>query len=453
MHSIVTAALLLGFAFATPTSPDPITALHGLELEHTRLESTLRELELRRAIPSKIKSTQQRITESETRIREHLERNGGEALRQSYRASELFRREFGYVSGRALPDRSRNPIAGANALQTITQTDYPRDHVVIARDGRIFADTFNQDPSFKLKLTVLRPGMQEFEPYPSLEEQARFNHIHALKIDSQDRLLILDSGNSTKTSNVHPKIYVYDLKTGARLPELDYAFPPEVGGKGSLFNDLTVDEGRKHVYLTDTSARAGKPALVVYDFAHKRSRRVLEKHASVVAGPHWTFFDSNGGKPWKLVLGIYAVRVAVDGIVYDSLRDRVYYAPNNGGRVFAIPAADLANWELASDAIAARVFKVAETPMTDGMTVDGQGRLYLTDPEHSAVVRLDPETGELKTLIREPGRIQLISSLSFGADGKLYFATFPIQELLMKSEAQILRLKRKFPVLALTVGQ
>jgi sugar lactone lactonase YvrE len=87
------------------------------------------------------------------------------------------------------------------------------------------------------------------------------------------------------------------------------------------------------------------------------------------------------------------------------------------------------------------------------MTVDAQGRLYLTDPEHSAVVRLDPETGELKTLIREPGRIQLISSLSFGADGKLYFATFPIQELLMKSEAQILKLKRKFPVLSLTVVQ
>src|SRR5262249_47195093 len=57
----------------------------------------------------------------------------------------------------------------------------------------------------------------------------------------------------------------------------------------------------------------------------------------------------------------------------------------------------------------------AKKTISDGATSDDDGRIYLTDPEHSAVVTVEPDR-TLRTLVKDP-RLRWPDGMSFGPDG------------------------------------
>jgi sugar lactone lactonase YvrE len=108
----------------------------------------------------------------------------------------------------------------------------------------------------------------------------------------------------------------------------------------------------------------------------------------------------------------------VDAIGLDPIGEHLYFATLNGGEMWRLRAADVADVSLDDDALAARLEHVAQTTMTDGITIDEAGHVYLTDMEHSQIVRLHAD-GSLDVLVRDP-ILRWPDGFSWGADRALY---------------------------------
>lgn len=372
---------------------------------------------------------------------EFAREHGGKAFLACYRQSKLYRRTYlNRPTAGFLPDRSSSPLYSSDRLEPLLEVDYPRDHISVAPDGNIYFDRFFSSPDDQIKVEVFDPSTGQVKVFPSQEtlgaladQGIRMYHIHAIRVDSQNRIWILDSGGALDAlSRDHPQIFAFTSE-GELFHHFE--FSDEVVPANSMLNDFTHDEENGVLYISDSSPGPfnKRPAIVVYDWHYGSEVRVLENHPSVRAHSFLTRLDSMGGRIWRLIGGFYTPRISVDGIVYDSNRDYLYFSPNNGGRVFGIDAKHLreAVWtKMDVKELDDHVDLVGETTMTDGMNIDEQGRIYLTDPEHSAIVRLEPRTGSLETLIKDPKLIQLISNMEFGPDGALYFWTFPFHELM-----------------------
>jgi sugar lactone lactonase YvrE len=73
--------------------------------------------------------------------------------------------------------------------------------------------------------------------------------------------------------------------------------------------------------------------------------------------------------------------------------------------------------------------------LSDGLSVDTAGNVYVTDVEHGAVVRI-AEDREITTLISSR-RIRWADALSFGPDGWLYIADSALYDVVLQSRDHI----------------
>ena len=96
---------------------------------------------------------------------------------------------------------------------------------------------------------------------------------------------------------------------------------------------------------------------------------------------------------------------------------------------------DIRDPSIPNTQIAARVERVAEKPLSDGFSVDNEGRVYITDVEHNAIFRLD-QNAEMRTLIRS-NRVRWPDALSFGPDGWLYVADSALGDVILQSKDHI----------------
>jgi sugar lactone lactonase YvrE len=129
-----------------------------------------------------------------------------------------------------------------------------------------------------------------------------------------------------------------------------------------------------------------------------------------------------------VVLGVYTLRIGVDSIALDRRGEWLYYAPVNGDRMFRIATVDLRNPALSAELLAERVQDYGPKTMSDGLSTDDADHVYVTDPEHSAVLTLGPDR-TLTTLVKDP-KLRWPDGLSFGPDGWLYLTCSSLQHVL-----------------------
>jgi len=330
-----------------------------------------------------------------------------------------------FGDGMRLEDRTTIPVFSGDVLETVADLEYPPGNIAVSQDGRVFF-TLHPDGRPPTKVHELFDG--EPVAYPNLEYQTEtegipfFQSILAIRIDRHNRLWVLDFADFGQGN---PRISAFDLGTNELVHTYD--FPPDVAGLTSMLNDFQVSPEGDKIYIAETSPLLHHPALIIYDVTTQQSRRVLDSHESVL--PENYLIQAPGRD--MIIFGIYAMRVGVDSIALDRDGQWLYYGAVNSDTLYRIRSADLNDTSLSDEALGARVETFADKTLSDGLTTDLEGNVYLSDMEHSAIHRLNPE-GKLTTLVQDK-RLRWPDGFSFGPDGNLYVTCSSLQNVLFVS--------------------
>jgi len=323
-----------------------------------------------------------------------------------------------FGGGARLEDRTSAPELPASAVELVANLDYPPGNIAVAPDGQVFF-TYHPDGDPPAAVMTLRDGAPV--PFPS-PEYAGFDTVLSLRIDRQGRLWTLDHGGYGRRS---PRLTAFDPATGREFQRYD--FPSNVAGLLSMLNDFQVDPAGERIYIAEASPIAGTPAVIVYDVGTRTSRRLLDGHPSVRTEDYRI---QAPGRDMTL-LGLYTLRIGIDTIALDRRGEWLYYGPVTGGTLWRVRTRDLNDQSLSPEALGARVEAFAPKPISDGASSDDQDRIYLTDPEHSAVLAVEPDR-RLRTLVKDP-KLRWPDGLSFGPAGSLYVTCSALQDVLFRS--------------------
>ena len=327
-----------------------------------------------------------------------------------------------YGGGGDFPDRTGTPRLRLSALEVVANLSTPPGNVAVSADGRVFA-SLHPEARPKTKIVEIVKGQPQ--PFPSeafqtgAGESRWFRNVIALRIDRQNRLWTLDNGEH----GLHPgRLLAFDIRTGQVAHE--YVFPRAIAGLGSHLNDFQVSADGKFIYIAEASFFAKTPALIVYDVEHASARRLLQGHPAVTAEKFTPVVQGRS----MVAFGLVSIRPGVDSIALDARGEWLYFAPVTSLHMYRARTADLRNPQLTAAELAGKVETWAEKTMSDGITMDTGGNLYLTDPEHSALMLLRPDK-TLETLIKDE-LLRWPDGFSWGPDGWLYVSCSALQQII-----------------------
>jgi hypothetical protein len=308
-----------------------------------------------------------------------------------------------YGRGAPYPDRSTPPLVPASAVTSLVTLDYPPGNVAIAADGRTF---FNYHPFAKAERFV-PTAMFELvggvpRPYPNA--QFSFQGVFGMTVDHQARLWLIEPAS---IDHERTRLLAFDLATNTLV--FEHWFP---AGEARFAQDLRVSPDGATVYLADTGMfRWIRPSLIILDVASKTHRSVL-RDAPQLQPQDWVITTPFG--PYKLGYGLVTFTVGLDGIELSPDGAWLYLAAMSHDQLYKLPTASLhGGGDPASQLVA-----VGPKPLSDGITLDRDGGVVVTDIEHGGLARLDGSG--LHTLVRVPGVIWA-DGVVVAPDGALVF--------------------------------
>lgn len=329
-----------------------------------------------------------------------------------------------YGGGQPYPDLSSAPILNETAIEEVLTYSEPVGTVAVSAEGRLFFTVHPESRPQGNRLLEYVDGAAL--PFPNIESQLNlFDTVLGIAIDQQNRLWTIDHGNHSLRS---ARLLAFDIDSGLLIH--DQRFDKDIAPAGSLLQDLQVSADGLTVVIADASYWRKRPALIVYDVQSGTSRRVLENHESVAAE---NYTIRNQEKEMTFLGGVLSLRGGIGGMALGN--DWLYYGALTGAGLYRIRLSDLKNVALASSELATRVERYATKPLGDGLSIDIDGNVYITDVEHSAIYVVGANR-ETQTLIRS-NRIRWPDALSFGPDGWIYVADSAMPELIMQSRDHI----------------
>jgi sugar lactone lactonase YvrE len=335
-------------------------------------------------------------------------------------------------SGAVAQQQAAPAPGGAAQLQPVANFEHQVTGVTVSTDGRIFVNfpRWTEDAPVSVA-EVTRDG--QIRPYPddawNAWRNARKNEMSAgdhfvcvqsVVADARGNLWVVDPAAPATAPVVSggPKLVRIDLKANkvAQVIRFDETVAPQ----GSYLNDVRFSPDGRHAYLTDAGA---KGALVVVDLQTRKARRVLDGHASTQAEKDVVV--KADGQPLRRPDG-RGVEFAADSIALSPDGRTLYWKALTGRTLYRIATDALENPRLSGKDLEARVERAGETEPTDGLWIDGRGRLYLSAIEENAVkVR---EGGRDTTLVQD-ARLRWPDTFSEGPDGTIYVTSSRIQDM------------------------
>lgn len=315
-------------------------------------------------------------------------------------------------------------------LETVATFDGPMPTgVTVSRKGRVFVNYPRWGDPVTFTVAEVKDGKaaaypsEAFATYDKQKPAETLVSVQSVVVDPADRLWILDTG-SIEFGPVVPggaKLVGVDLATNAVIKSI--SFPPEVALKTTYLNDIRFDlrKGKGGVaYITDSSSE-GANGVIVVDLESGASKRRLNDHSSTKAVKNFLpivegrpLMERKPGNPPKhLALGS-------DGIAISSDGKFLYYCPLSSRHLYRVPTDALLDEKLSDDALGKLVEDLGDRGFaSDGLESDDKGRIYLTDYEHNAILRLGTD-GRYETIAHDPTMLWP-DTMSLAADGYLYF--------------------------------
>lgn len=281
--------------------------------------------------------------------------------------------------------------------------------VAVTADGRIFVSLPRHVLSHReATLAELREG--KLVPFPSaamsLPSDAppaeRLLSVGGLTIDGQGRLWAIDDGKLVGRP-IPPggaKVVGFNPTSGDVITRLALQSPTLL--PDSHVSALAVDlaHGAKGTAFVADASFGTAPALLAVDIASGAARRLLAGHPSVQAEKEFLAILEGRplhyapGHPTFPVGGVASLALSADG-------SRLFYTPLTSRRLYSVSTARLADPASKPAELAAAVTDEGEKGMAAGLATDPAGRLYITAPEHDAVLRRAPD-GTIETALRDP---------------------------------------------------
>ena len=292
-------------------------------------------------------------------------------------------------------------------------------NIAVAPSGRVFVSMHQFFGTEARVAEVKADGMMT--PFPnkalatfSAGEPLSLDSVLGLRCDSAGNLWLLDNGMREKST---PKLIAFNTETG-NLTQVIW-LPSTVTRPDSFLNDLVVDESSRHVYIADPAGGANA-ALIVVDLSTGSARRVLEGHRSVVPeagvelaiGGDFVEIKRPDGTTFRPAVG-------VNPIGADVANEWLYFGPMHGTMLYRTPTAVLRDTTLAPEALAGKAEEYAKRPISDGITIDKEGNIYISDVASNAVGVIKGATRQYETVAMNAA-ISWPDAFSYGPDGRLY---------------------------------
>lgn len=330
------------------------------------------------------------------------------------------------------PALPQMPAASAvhGPFETLLELSLTPGNPAVSATGRLFVSLHPfGDPEIRVAEVMRNGGLRPYPTddwaHPVESSGIGIQSIIGLRCDQKGTLWLLDAGSLAahdEAGRTPPKLIAWDTK-GERLERVIH-LPPPISSARSFFQDLAVDRKREIVYIADSGIGAGfdgaTPAIVVVYLRTGMARRVLEGAACVrpeadaalvIDGVEVGVSGEGAART--------AARVGVNPITIDDAGEWVYFGAMHGRTVWKVKAEDLANPGLPAPELEQRVVRHGDKPVSDGITIDSAGNIYVTDLANHAIGVVDP-SGTYRVLHKDDALLQWPDGLCAGPDGKVY---------------------------------
>jgi sugar lactone lactonase YvrE len=297
-----------------------------------------------------------------------------------------------YGGGQPYPDMSTAPKVPEADVRTLVELDFPPGNIAVAPTGRIFLNyhPFAQARRFTdASMFELVDG--KLQPYPSLAFQNTFQGVFGMTVDSQGRLWLTEPAS---LDHQQTRVRAFDLASNQQV--FEHQFPE---GEARFAQDLRVSPDGRYLVLADTGLFQFSPAsLIVLDLTTKTHRTLLKGHASTQP-QDWVTRTPKGDH--RLAFGLVTFSVGVDGLAFSNDGNWLYFASMSHDTAYKLATKSLLDPNLSETDLTAALQPIGKKPLSDGIAVDQNGALLITDIEHGGIARLDMNGG-LQTLVKLP---------------------------------------------------
>jgi sugar lactone lactonase YvrE len=320
--------------------------------------------------------------------------------------------------------------AGAR-LEEVASFPHQVTGVTVSETGRIFVNfpRWSEDVPVSVG-EVMRDG--SVKAYPDTGWNA-WRNVNQDRVKARDHWVCVQSVVADKRGNLWvldpaapamahivpdgPKLVQIDLNTN-RVAHV-FGFDENVAPRSSYLNDVRIAPDGQHAYITDSGA---KGALVVVDLIHPSARRVLDGHPSTQ--PEKGVVIHTDGEELRGADG-RSLDAGADGIALSPDGKFLFWQAIKGRTLYRIPTAALDDENLPQQKLAAQIQRIGDNGPSDGLLIDGAGRMYISAIEENAVkLRVNQD---VRTLIQDK-RLRWPDTFSEGPDGSIYVTTSRIQD-------------------------
>jgi sugar lactone lactonase YvrE len=300
------------------------------------------------------------------------------------------------------------------------QIDAAPGNITVTPDDRVIV-SLHQFYEPRWRVAEVDPDTGVLRPFPTGEwaeelgaDGIGLDAVLGIRTDDEGIVWMLDNGGRLGST---PRLIGWNTETDALHRVIAIPNPPGVAR--TFLNDFAIDPIEQHVYIADVGGDT-EPAIVVVDLVTGLSRRVLEGDPVVSPEPGADLFvDNDGVRMATPEGGSEPAQIGVNPIAIDAKAEWVYFGSMNGETLYRVRAEDLRDASLTRASLSARVERYADKPVSDGITIDTKGNIYVTDLNAGGIGVID-RNRRYERLFDDPEIVSWPDGMSGGPDGLIY---------------------------------
>lgn len=290
-------------------------------------------------------------------------------------------------------------------FEVMAELPYPPVNAAVSPEGRIFMSF--QEGAYSVAELMPDGSLQALN---NLEIEMPFG----LQVEGNERLWLLDaSADYSSPSLLSWNIQTERVERQFFLPKTD---------KPLFFQDFALDLKHRKAYIADMglAAQNSQPALWSVDLESGQYQALFTNPPQFRAELETMVID---GRPFQVRLpgGVIEPELGLNPITIDANYEWVYLGAMKGRTLYRISTEVLNDARLSEQDRLEALNSFADKPYSDGITIDDEGRIYVTDLEASGIGVI--EGGEYRLLFSDSEQIQWPDDLSCMPDSKLLLMT------------------------------